>query len=103
MNQNDNATKEKNTFSPVEKQKIAKKVKSNTNIVGGVCAKDRNADGEEGGVVEGDQAVHDHLQRVVVLVGKCQLFSKKLFNFLTLNAKVNTKLKQHFTVMYLIR
>ena len=50
-----------NTFSPVEKEQIAKKVESNANIVGGVCAKDRDADGEEGGVVEGDQAVHDHL------------------------------------------
>ena len=47
-----------NTSSPVKKQQIAKKVESNANVVGGVCAKDRNADGEEGGVVEGDQAVH---------------------------------------------
>ena len=67
-----------NTSSPVKKQQIAKKVESNANVVGGVCAKDRNADGEEGGVVEGDQAVHDHLQGVVVLVEKCQLFSKYL-------------------------
>ena len=76
MNQNANAKKEKNTSSPVEKQQIAKEVKSNANIVGGVCAKNGDADGEEGGVVEGDQAVHDHLQGVVVLVGKCQQLSK---------------------------
>ena len=78
MNQNANAKKEKNTSSPVEKQQIAKEVKSNANIVGGVCAKDRDADGEKGGVVEGDQAVHDHLQGVVVLVGKGQHRGKNL-------------------------
>ena len=82
MNQNANAKKEKNTSSPVEKQQIAKEVKSNANIVGGVSAKDRDADGEEGGVVEGDQAVHDHLQGVVVLVGKGQQLSKT-FNLST--------------------
>ena len=76
MNKNDIAKKEKSTSSPVEKQQIAKKVESNANIVGGVCAKDGDADGEKGGVVEGDQAVHDHLQGVVVLVGKCQQLSK---------------------------
>ena len=69
MNQNDIAKKEKNTSSPEEKEQIAKKVKSNANIVGGVCAKDGDADGEKGGMVEGDQAVHNHLQGVVVLVG----------------------------------
>ena len=78
MSQNDNAKKEKSTSSPVEKEQIAKKVKSNANVVGGVCAKDRDADGEKGGVVEGDQAVHDHLQGVVVLVGKCQHRGKNL-------------------------
>ena len=84
-----------NTSSPVEKQKIAEKVESNANIVGGVCAKDGDADGEEGGVVEGDQAVHDHLQGVVVLVGICQLFSKNLcfyYIFLTLSVKIKAKL-----------
>ena len=90
MNQNDNAKKEKSTSTPVEKQQIAEKVESNANIVGGVCSKDGDADGEKGGVVEGDQAVHDHLQRVVVLVAKCQLFSRNLYFccfFLTLNVK----------------
>ena len=53
----------------VEKQQIAKEVESNANIVGGVCAKDGDADGEKGGMVEGDQAVHNHLQGVVILVG----------------------------------
>ena len=67
------------SFSPVEKQQIAKKVESNANIVGGVCAKDGDADGEKGGVVEGDQAVHDHLQGVVVLVGIRRRLRKKLF------------------------
>ena len=95
MNQNANAKKEKNTSSPVEKQQIAEKVERNANIVGGVSAKDRDADGEEGGVVEGDQAVHDHLQGVVVLVGKCQLFRKNLCFYcilLTLNVKIKAKL-----------
>ena len=88
-----------NTSSPVEKQKIAEKVESNANIVGGVCAKDGDADGEKGGVVEGDQAVHDHLQGVVVLVGNFFCF---YCIFLTLNVRIEAKLKQLSTVMYLI-
>ena len=52
----------------VEEVHIAEKVKGDTNIVGGVSAEGCHTDGEEGLVVEDDQAVHDQLKRVVILV-----------------------------------
>ena len=98
MDQNDIAKKEKNTSSPVEKEQIAKKVESNANVVGGVCAKDGDADGEEGGVVEGDQAVHDHLQGVVVLVGEMSSFVAKIcVAVATLYSHVLDMLRQYTT------
>ena len=55
--------------SPEQGVHVAKEVQGNKEIVGGVSAKGGHTDGEEGDVIEGDEAGNDQFKRVVILLG----------------------------------